>query len=124
MNSKFGTLAQLQEPVEILKDKIGIQCGRTLITVVLREEKGKGEEATSAVRLPNLIEQTPVPYPKKTVSTKKRTPSHIRISTQKDTKDGGSEGTLDVEEVVPSIGNELQIRSKKINKGGKRGSNK
>ena len=35
-SSKFGTLVKLPEAIEVQKDKLGIQCGRTLITVSVK----------------------------------------------------------------------------------------
>ena len=61
-------------------------------------------------------------YSKRAVSRKKAQ-THMKLISQKDSRDGGSEGTLDIEEATPQLQHELQSRSKKINKGNKRNAN-
>lgn len=117
-NSKFGTLVQLREPLEIHKEKIGIQSGRTLITFSVREEKAREEAdelVESIARIAEIHKATPQSG-KKSASQKKKTQSVKKSSKKKDSRDGGSEGTVDVDEVAPVVNKELHSRSKKISK--------
>ena len=40
-NSKFGTLVLLNESLEIKKEMVFLQCGKTVVTLRLKEEKAK-----------------------------------------------------------------------------------
>lgn len=104
--------------MEVHKEKIGIQSGRTLITFSVREEKVR-EEADEMIESLSRIAETCKTTPqsnKKTASQKKNGSSVKKSAKKKDNRDGGSEGTLDVDEMVPLVNKELNSRSKKINK--------
>ena len=98
-NSKFGTLVQLKEPLEVQKDKIGIQCGRTLITFTMREERTRDEDMEMIERVSRLAEMSTKASQgsRRSPAQKKKTPSMKSITKKNDNRDGGSEGTLDVE---------------------------
>jgi len=43
--SKFGTLVQVKEPIEITQEKMVIQCGKTVVAFSLKSEKIKREKS-------------------------------------------------------------------------------
>lgn len=133
-NSKFGTLVRLDEPIEIGKEKVGIQCGRTLITAVMKFEKPVYKDNSSMLlkTVEDLQDKMQSIYFKKQgqqiqpleqiqLLPEKRVPAQVKVASGKaDTKDGESEGTLDVEEISPVQVHKLSSRSKKITKESKK----
>ena len=132
-NSKFGTLVQLPGPLKVQMEKIGIQCGRTLITFSVREEKVK-DERLSSIRvgsIPNSNEETkivPLQNNKRLSNQKKKTEGNFKRGEKEEKRekirDGESEGTLDVEEIAPPIISDLNRASKKIKTRSSRTLNK
>ena len=127
-NSKFGTLVRLQKPIEVQKEKLGIQCGRTLITVSLKSGKPlpvDSEMMFDTFNVTDVGETLPevlvVPKPMQ-VRAEKRVTTEIKVANKeiKELRDGNSEGTLDVDEASPMPVPEISRRSKKISKAPKK----
>lgn len=127
-NSKFGTLVQLQGPLQIKNEKVGIQCGKTLITFSVREEKIREEEEAmmteTVSRVMRELSMERAQHSKKSQNHKKKPHCLKNGVKNQEVRDGGSEGTLDVEEIAPPVNKELNGRSKKISKRSKKSSKK
>ena len=128
-NSKFGTLVKLPEPIEVKEDKVGIQCGRTLITVSLKTGKPLPVDSDMMFDTFNVSdagEMLPEVLTKQRsnqLSTEKRVAAEIKPAANKEIKelrDGESEGTLDIEEISPLAMPDINRRSKKISKAPKK----
>ena len=48
-NSKFGTLVLLEESLKITKETVFLQCGKTVVTLRLKEAKAKSPQITQEV---------------------------------------------------------------------------
>jgi len=53
--SKFGTLVQVNEPIEVTNDKMVIQCGKTVVAFSLKTEKVKPIEIENEGEMENSI---------------------------------------------------------------------
>lgn len=132
-NSKFGTLIELSEPIEIQNQQLGVQCGRTLITVSTKMQKNsKGKTSPQAmmesVGKSNEKHVITLDSPKgrtkrggrtSKVSVEKRVQAEVKnpkLPKLPEVRDGDSENTVDVEEIPASKVPELNSRSKKIGK--------
>ena len=134
-------MVQLQGPLKIENEKIGIQCGRTLLTFSVRGDKMKEEKVSNEKMIEEEIKGMEEQYKgiesfsKLVQMSIRATQSHRKPPSQKqkvqnllrkrDIRDGGSEGTVDVEETTPIMNNkQLHSRSKKINKRSARSPSK
>ena len=118
-NSKFGTLVSLDKEIEIQKDKLGFQCGRTLITIATRLAKPTKQNNTSPEMETSIIsEEKSLSYIRKSdynpknLKPSKRVQAEIKLASRPKSRDGESSITEDVEEISPRKVPELETREK------------
>lgn len=120
-NSKFGTLVSLNGDIEVQRDKLGFQAGRTLITVSTKVNKQsrQSEESEKIEEIAPNATLKPVSYIRRTGHHSKSRCLGKRVQDvvkfQLKNKSDRTESET-IEDLSPAKFSELNRRSKKIAK--------